>query len=175
MTDERNNHSEGKRETLIEEYKVAVELYTHEDNLNWTKLNHLLYINAGLVTVMGFILKACGPDSPMPGSPRLFIGMVSLIGFIVSSALGIALWFGIKYMHSRKDRVVDVEEALVEYGGRHIVSAGSVVSQPKGFLKRSPTTLMLRLVPIVLSLVWLVIFIANMPGVADCVKRQFSW
>jgi hypothetical protein len=43
--------------TLIEQYKIAVELYKHEDNLNWTKLNHLFYINTGLWAVMGLIAQ----------------------------------------------------------------------------------------------------------------------
>ena len=39
--------------TLLEQYRIAVDLYKHEDSLNWTKLNYLLAINTGLCAIMG--------------------------------------------------------------------------------------------------------------------------
>lgn len=89
--------------TLVEQYKIAVELYNHEDNLNWTKLNHLFYVNAGLWAVMGLIVRfGTTENGSVLIDPRLIIGMVSLTGMTVSAALGVALWFGVTYMHNRK-------------------------------------------------------------------------
>lgn len=148
--------------TFVEQYKIAVELYKHEDNLNWTKLSHLFYINAGLATIIGFIIEYSKPGKLATEYPYFLIGMVSLIGVIVSVAFGMALWFGIKYMHNRKDAVIAIEEILVEYGGTHIVSPRSGKPNEKGILKRSPTTLMMKIVAFIPAVIWIIIFIANM-------------
>ena len=155
--------------TLAVQYRIAVELYRHEDNLNWTKLNHLFYINAGLWAVTGFIAQSNGTkNGPLPIDPRLLMLTVSLIGMIACAALGVALWFGIKYMLNRKNAVIRIEERLIKHGGDYIVSSLSLLSPTKsdksdtpeksGFLKISPTTWMLRLVPIVLFIVWAILF-----------------
>ena len=146
-------------QTLAEQYGTAVDLYKHEDNLNWTKLNHLFYINAGLWTILGFIAQSNGTESgTLPINPHLLMVTVSVIGMIVCAALGVALWFGIKYMHNRKDAVTRIEERLVEGGGEYIVSPKSDIPEKRGFLKVSPTTWMLKLVPIVLFAVWAITF-----------------
>ena len=42
------------REAILHvQYEVAVDLYKHEDNLNWQKLNNLFYITAGLAAAIG--------------------------------------------------------------------------------------------------------------------------
>ncbi len=151
-----DNHEETK--ILIEQYKTAVELYVHEDNLNWTKLNHLFYINGGLWAVMGLGFKIDDDNTFMLCTPQLFMGMVSLTGIIVSLALGTALWLGTIYMQNRKLRVVDIEKALIRHGGKCIVSPSPGVTS---FLRKSPTLLMLRLVPIVLLTIWVIILIVN--------------
>lgn len=38
------------------ETKDALELYKHEDNLNWTKLNHLIISTVAIATGIGLIL-----------------------------------------------------------------------------------------------------------------------
>ena len=152
--------------TLAVQYRIAVELYRHEDNLNWTKLNHLFYINAGLWAVMGFIAQSNGTkNGPLPIDPRLLMLTVSFIGMIACFALGVALWFGIKYMLNRKNAVIRIEERLIKHGGNYIVSSKSDIVSSKsdtpeksGFLEISPTTWMLRLVPIVLFIVWAILF-----------------
>ena len=144
-------------ETVREQYNIAVELYRHEDDLNWRKLNHLFYANAGLWAVIGLILK----DGIVSESSRItlpfLVGTVSVVGLLVSMAFEIAIWYGITYMHSRKDVVISIERILVEHGGEYVVSS------KEGVLRRSPTTWMLRSVPILLSLAWMVMFIVNLP------------
>ena len=150
--------------TLREQYKLAVELYEHEDDLNWRKLNHLFYINIGLWAVIGFIAKFDSSNLFFAVSPYFLLVMVSLIGLILSLAFGVALWFGVNYMHSRKDVVVAIEKILVQHGGRYIVSTGPENGEEKRFLKRSPTTWVLRSVPILLSIAWVIIFIMSILG-----------
>ena len=148
--------------TILEQYKIAVELYKHEDNLNWTKLNHLFYINAGLWAVVGFIIQFGGAENgSLPINFRFFMVMVSLIGMIISGALGVALWFGVRYMHNRKRAVILIEETLVHHGGEYIVSPSSGAPEERGILGRSPTTWVLKSVPIVFFIVWLVVLCIN--------------
>lgn len=83
---------------LVEQYKIAVELYLHEDTLNWAKLNHLFYINVGLLAVLVIMAPGGGYNAPIPTFVRLIVGIVSITGTIVSLGLGITLWYGTKYM-----------------------------------------------------------------------------
>jgi len=151
------NMSTSSIEMLQEQYKIAVELYRHEDDLNWRKLHHLFYVTAGLWAVIGFIVKF---NESLIISPRLLVGMVSLVGLIVSFAFGIALWFGVEYMLNRKNAVIAIEEILVHLGGRYIVSPSVESMKKKRFLKISPTTWMLRLLPILIFIVWMIMLFA---------------
>lgn len=146
-------------ETLREQYKIAVELYRHEDDLNWRKLNHLFYSNAGLWAVVGFVLQSGASSVSSAVSPRCLVGVVSAVGSIMSMAFGIAIWYGIRYMHSRKDAVSSIERILVEHGGQYVVSSPG---EKEAFLRVSPTMWMLRSAPILLFMVWIVMFIANL-------------
>jgi len=149
--------------TLLEQYKIAVELYNHEDNLNWAKLNNLFYVNAGLWAAVGFIIQfGSAENGSFPISLRFFMGMASVIGMIVCVALGVALWFGVMYMNDRKGAVIRIEKALIRYGGKYIVSQRSRGRKERGILRRSPTMWVLKSVPIVFFIVWLVVFWVNM-------------
>ena len=151
--------NESTLETLLEQYKIAIDLYKHEDNLNWRKLNHLFYVNAGLWAVIGFIIEHDFPNETFSIPFPLFTGMVSLIGLIVSVAFGIALWYGIEYMHSRKDVAAKIEDSLIQFGGKRIVSLYAESKKRKRYLKESPTTWMLRLVPILFSSIWFIVLL----------------
>ena len=59
------------REAILHvQYEVAVDLYKHEDNLNWQKLNNLFYITAGLAAAMAFSLGKEGAGGTWPRSWR---------------------------------------------------------------------------------------------------------
>lgn len=90
-------------DTILEQYKIAVDLYKHEDNLNWTKLNNLFYINAGLWAVVGLIIQFGDVENDiLPIDFRFFMIIISLIGMIISIALSVALWYGVEYMGNKK-------------------------------------------------------------------------
>jgi len=74
-------------------------------------------------------------------------------------AFEIAIWYGIRYMHSRKDVMISIERKLIKHGGEYVVS---FPGEKADILRRSPTAWMLRSVPILLSLVWIIVFIANL-------------
>ncbi len=108
--------------------------------------------------VIALALKKGGYNTSMLGAPMLFMGMVSLTGTIVSLSLGTAIWLGTIYMQDRKLRAIDIEETLIRRGGKRIISPRSGTKSP---LRKSPTILMLKLVPFVLLTVWLTILIVN--------------
>ncbi len=155
-------------ETLIVQYQVAIDLYKHEDNLNWRKLNHLLYITAALWAMVGFTFKqriyAQATSSVLHQNVLLqhlqtesmlsLIIMVSFIGIIVCVAFGVALWYGVEYMQERKKVVMEIEEKLFKLSGSYVVAKDTGGKQS---LKKSPTTTMLKLMPIFIALIWTVV------------------
>ena len=139
-----------KLNVLIAQYTIAVDLYKHEDSLNWKKFEHLFYINAGLLAVLGFVLE----KSTIPSENNMKI-MTLIAGFLVCLIFSIAIWYGTKYMLNRKDRVLKIEEKLEEYGALNIVKQ----TESNSFLKTSPTVAILRLSPILLMFIWLILLV----------------
>ena len=158
ITSEATDLSVPTQTTLLEQLKIATDLYKHEDNLNWTKLNNLFYINAGLWAILGFIIEFGGVNSSsFPINLNFIMTMVSIIGIIVSIALGIALWCGVRYMQHRKETVTFIEEKLIPYGGQNIVSSSQEILERKRFFQQSPTTLVLKSVPVLFIIVWIIV------------------
>ncbi len=145
-------------ETLRTQYEFAMELYQHEDNLNWNKLNNLFYVNMGLCAIIGFFIDSGTGGGTLQISTRFMFGVICLVGLIISAAFGVAIWYGIFYLQKRKEAVVMIEEKLIADGGVHVVS---VPEEKHVHLHISPTTWMLRLVPVLLAIVWGVLFIFN--------------
>jgi len=149
---------EAAKDILFLQYQTAVELYKHEDNLNWRKLNNLFYITAGLLAVVGFFLEK-GGDSFVQAvgvTTSQIIRLVGATGILVCLAFEIALWYGVKYMQQRKAVVMELEEALRHLGGAYVV-APKQKSGEENILRRSPTTFVLRLLPLLLLGVWIYI------------------
>lgn len=135
----------------LEQYSVAIDLYKHEDSLNWSKLNNLFYVNAGLLAVLG--LQFARGQLTSHSNPLIWA--LSILGFLVSFAFIISIWSGIIYMHKRKERIVEIEEELFKIGGKHVVSAS--LDQSKKILEVSPTSIVLRVMPIIFTFAWLII------------------
>lgn len=136
---------------LIEQYKTAVDLYKHEDTLNWHKLNNLFYVSAGLWAVIGFLFL--GKEFPefLISSKVTLIIIVCIIGLIKCTAFGIAIWSGVSYMYRRKCSMAAIEKLLMKHGGTQIIIS------PKNAVHRSKTILMLRIVPILLALIYVIV------------------
>lgn len=145
-------------ETLRTQYEFAMELYQHEDNLNWNKLNNLFYVNMGLCAIISFFMDSGTAGGTFQISTRLVFGVICLVGLLISAAFGVAIWYGILYLQKRKEAVVTIEKILIADGGTYVVSTPE---EKKVHLHISPTTWMLRLVPVLLALVWGVLFIFN--------------
>ncbi len=138
-------------EVLLAQYHAALDLYKHEDSLNWSKLQHLFYVTAGMIAVLGFILTT-------PSVQPLLLVVVCATGFFVSLAFCIALNSGVTYLNYRKNAVIRIEERLVEAGGEWIVNP-SQNGQELASLVISRTTYVLRYFPVFVTILWPILFL----------------
>lgn len=146
-----------EHEILINQYLVAADLYKHEDELNWQKVNHLLYLNAALGAILGFVIERGSNGLVGFGFGELLV-VVSLAGLLVSSGFALTVWLGTNYLQTRKAAVIVVEERLKALGGEYVVKPNEALGRLHSrFQQASPTRWVLRLVPIGLALLWLAI------------------
>ena len=141
-----------KLETILEQYKIAIDLYKHEDLLNWNKLNNLFYVNAGLLAIIGFLLKE---ETTITINVICLILIVSLIGFSMSCIFWVALLSGVAYLHSRKDRASEIEKRLrAELRAETVMSFNSQKVLGRKYLRRSWTAITLQTIPVVFIGTW---------------------
>ncbi len=133
---------------LTNQYEMAIQLYQHEDNLNWSKLNNYLYMTGGLTFILSFIdLKQY----------IVALTVISLLGLLVSMIFYISIKSGIEYMQERKRAVTAIEKRLyAKKDGIYIVTDFS-----KKMIK-SHTIMVMKLIPIGGLLVWLIILVVSM-------------
>lgn len=140
-------------ELLHAQYAAAVGLYKHEDSLNWVKLQNYLYITVAVAAALGFMLIQSDTRSdaaPLVSALSLAI-VLCLIGAITSLAFTIALTSGTVYLKIRKDAVCELEDIYVNRSGVRVVS----MLNRRRFLRQSPTTWTLRIVPSIGFLGWM--------------------
>lgn len=149
-------------EVLLQQYPIAVELYRHEDNLNWSKLNNFLYVTAALIAALGLATGIPGSNTGATSYRVLVVG-VGLIGTASSIVFAIALWFGVHYLLARKDAVRLIERLLVGSGGTQVITTELLGKTPK-WLDRSPTGTALKFIPIIAGLCWSAIVVITLSG-----------
>ncbi len=138
---------------LIPQYEQAVALYMHEDNLNWSKLNHLFYITAGLFGVFTYAI-----NSPLnPHMLAMFLFFVSLLGIVSSFLFYSTVKSGVDYLSRRKDAVIAIEKKLDILGGTLIVGKDLYKNS---LLKRSLTSKIMQDLPLFIMMIWLVIMVS---------------
>jgi predicted GNAT superfamily acetyltransferase len=139
---------------LQTQYGIAVDLYKHEDVINWNKLNNFLYITAGLAATLAFILGKEG--APSQGVAQGIAAVITVIGFASGLAFAVMLRYGRRYLQARKSTVVDLEEHMAWHGGHRIV--GRQATEPgAAWLRASPTGYVMVVLPSFVSLCWLAI------------------
>ena len=158
--------SEARLNAVLNQYDIAVDLYKHEDQLNWSKLNHLLYITGGLGALFGFFLNHRDSIRFQYIDPLV---MVSLLGVLVSGGFAVVIWMGIRYLALRKEEIMKMELGLVRVTGHSVVCPSELAA--RGSLpdrshpvKTSHTTLVLRAFPLAILALWLLILIAVVAG-----------
>ncbi|MFI0242402.1 GNAT family N-acetyltransferase [Streptomyces sp. NPDC016845] len=143
------------REAMLQaQYGVAIDLYKHEDTLNWNKLNNFFYITAGLAAALGFTLGRRGDDAS--SSTLLTDGLaivISVIGFFSAAAFTLMLRFGRRYLHARKNAAMELEEHLAWHGGQRIVGREAAADGNK-WLKQSPTGFIMMSLPALVAACW---------------------
>lgn len=147
-------------DVLINEFYIAVDLYKHEDCLNWSKVNHYLYITGGLGALLMFSIKTELDSLTYHIDPTIliaFLGIMSSLGF------SIAITFGVLYLRNRKRIVKKLDAFLVSYNGVSILDLTSENKLHSKFSYRefSPTMLVLVLFPICIGFMWCIILISR--------------
>ncbi|WP_069815981.1 GNAT family N-acetyltransferase [Streptomyces sp. TP-A0874] len=142
------------REAMLRaQYATSVDLYKHEDNTNWQKLNNFFYITAGLAAATAFSLGKEGAGGSLGKGLAI---VIAIIGFGTSLAFSQMLRFGRQYLLARKSAVIELEEYMAWHGGHRIVT-WHASEGTDAYLKVSPTGLIMVLLPILVGLCWLAV------------------
>ncbi|MGW7518699.1 GNAT family N-acetyltransferase [Streptomyces sp. NPDC054796] len=149
------------REAMLHaQYAISVDLYKHEDNTNWQKLNNFFYITAGLAAATAFAL-----DNASSGGEfgKAIAVIIAVIGVGSSLAFAIMLAFGRKYLLARKSALTELEEFMAWHGGQRIVTWHS--GEPgNAYLKVSPTGAVMVCLPVLVGLCWLGVLVILIRG-----------
>lgn len=101
-----------KNNLLLEQWKMAVELHKHEDNLIWQKFNYFVAIHGILVSAMLILVSSTGTEvEPIVGKGIIAI-TASLFGFISSVAWFLIQYRGKLYQNLRVEQAKKVEKEL---------------------------------------------------------------
>ncbi|MFI7387152.1 GNAT family N-acetyltransferase [Streptomyces sp. NPDC049813] len=143
------------REAMLQaQYTVAIDLYKHEDVLNWNKLNNFFYITAGLAAALGFTLgQRSDPEASAADISDTLATVISVIGLGSALAFTQMLRFGRRYLSARKKAAMELEEHLAWHGGQRIVGREASVAG-NSWLRQSPTGLIMMLLPALVSVCW---------------------
>ncbi|OAH16177.1 GNAT family N-acetyltransferase [Streptomyces jeddahensis] len=143
------------REAMLQsQYTVAIDLYKHEDTTNWHKLNNFFYITAGLAAALGFSLsEGTSRSGSMDSMARSLAMIISIIGLASSLAFSQMLRYGRRYLDARKRAAMELEEHMAWHGGQRIVGR-EVAEDGHDWLRRSPTGLIMMLLPALVALCW---------------------
>ncbi len=133
----------------------ALGLYTHEDNLNWTKFGQLITFMLALFAGFSFIWEA--PASISNGVIGLFL---ILGGFMINWIFSRKLRSGLLYMESHKARVCELEQRLkrLDPGFVPIITVDDV-----RIAGRSQTVQLMQWVPRAAYGVWTLCSVALLP------------
>ncbi|GLX51765.1 hypothetical protein Shyhy01_47150 [Streptomyces hygroscopicus subsp. hygroscopicus] len=142
------------REQLLQtQYTVAVDLYKHEDNTNWQKLNNFLYITAGLAAALGFTFGA-DKGSVSPDNARVLAAAICFVGLVSALSFAQMLRFGRRYLGARKRSAMELEEVLAWHGGQRVVGRDAEMAG-NDWLRQSPTGIVMIALPLLVGLAWL--------------------
>lgn len=146
----RYSTARASNEVLEAQYQAGVALYMHEDLLNWDKLRNYLYVTVATAAALGFVLAQT--PSGTTYDPTAVGIVLCLVGLLTSVGFGIALNSGVAYLAMRKEAVAELEDMYINREGIRVVSR---LFRTKPWLRRSPTTWVLRLAPVTGVVVWL--------------------
>lgn len=150
------------QETLLQQYAVAIDLYKHEDSLNWSKINHLFYITASLLGLAGVSLTLKHPQV----TTWILLG-ASLLGILSAYLFMVTILSGVQYMQTRKEVVLSLEQLLSRQRGVKVVDIQ--FESHKTLMQKSPSLSAIRKFPRIILCVWLVIFVLALLSATDII------
>lgn len=146
------------REAMLQaQYGVAVDLYKHEDSTNWNKLNNFFYITAALAAATGFAFSN-GQQGDRSSLSSSLVLVIAVIGLGSSVAFSQMLRWGRRYLHARKTVVSEIEQHLIWHGGQRVVSR-ETPEPGKDWLRQSPTSMIMMLLPVLVGVCWIVVMV----------------
>lgn len=146
---------EQRADILKSQYAIAVDLYKHEDNLNWNKLYNLFYVTLALLLILSSTSKSI-ETFPNDIDP-LMLEVISAVGVLISLSFAIVIWSGVIYLSARKKKVVEIEQELENIGGISIVGGVGASQHEQHILKVSPTTIILKFIPFAFAFGWFIL------------------
>jgi len=144
------DENEAKRDALLDNYAKAHELYIHEDNLCWTKINHLVILNSGFFAAWGFLVLSV--DNTQRHLRALAVGLCAF-AFLINALLGAMLICGAYYLSKRKERCIYYESKIIK-NAKDRIHTGRVKSN-------SLTLRIMYLTPALLCIVWIGILLLS--------------
>ncbi|MES9970520.1 MAG: hypothetical protein ABW092_10845 [Candidatus Thiodiazotropha sp.] len=144
---------------LINQLYIAVDLYKHEDSLNWSKVSHLLYMTGGLGALLSFLVKNKVDFIDTQTDP---IFLVCIFGILTSFGFLIAIGSGLIYMSNKKKVVRELDRMLDSYGGVAILGVTDDINNSNNAIskKHSPTVLILLAFPLGITIIWAYILLS---------------
>lgn len=105
--------SEQDQALLMEKQHAAIQLYNHEDNLNWTKFGMLITFMMALLAAVDYLLK-----QPAGQTYQILTIVVIVMGFSINLMFHQKLRSGLKFMHHHKQSVKELDDALARMNPR---------------------------------------------------------
>lgn len=135
-------------DTLNTRQEIASSLYTHEDNLNWTKLGLLVTFMFALTTAFNHLM---GKSSEELGVVGIFTGiMVIVIGHVIIELFKKKIDSGLNYMQQHKESVKKLD-VLVQI--QH-PNCPSILNGNKEISGQSATAKGMKWIPLICRVGW---------------------
>jgi len=145
------------RDILLSQFETAADLYKHEDSLNWSKLNHFLYITAGLAALLSYAFKNEIQALAKHLDPLI---LIAVAGVLSSAGFSVAIIFGVLYMLKRKAKLIEIDLKLKGMSGVSISAVEDQRSKRPRYMEISPTILVLILLPVSIGTLWVLVLLA---------------
>ncbi|PTN09027.1 GNAT family N-acetyltransferase [Mangrovibacterium marinum] len=136
-------------EALVDFHQSAIMLYTHEDNLNWTKLGLNVTFMFAMMASTPFFMRLDFSIKNM-----ILLVLVGLLGILINWLFATKLKSGLEYMRCHKETAQNLEKSVMRYGPNVPV----LNVHHKNINGVSKTNNIMRKVPSLLLIIWVITF-----------------
>lgn len=135
-------------EVLVSKQEIASNLYTHEDNLNWTKLGLLVTFMFALTTAFNHLMGKSSDSLGVVGA--ITVIMVIIIGHVIIELFKRKIESGLDYMQQHKESVKQLD-VLIQ---TKLEGCPSILNGNKKISGQSATAKGLKWIPIICRIGW---------------------